>query len=1025
MKEMNSFALSLGMVLPLMAGGVQSFDMPLRFEPNRGQAPTSTLFLSRSKGFSIEAQLSGLRFGNAAGVVEMRFHGARIPESVLGSIPQASVSNYFLGADPKLWLRNVPNFAAIEYRGIYPGIGLKLHQQSGGRLEYDFLINPGADPSLVQLDFSGASRLEIERNGDLLIHTRSGVLRQQKPKLYQGNKLVQGRFVKKSASRIAFAVGPYDRSKQLVIDPVVVFSTYIGGNQDDQINGMVLNPDGSLIVTGAMKSTNFPRRDGQYTSNDSSGLFDLFVVKLNSAGTAIIFSSVIGGNRDDIAQAVTVDSTGNIYVAGTTTSLDLPTSSGAFQKTNSGGAFSSETEFRGDAFLIKLDPAGSNILASTYLGGTQGEVVKGLILDKDQNPILFGYTFSSNFPVSNDAYQKVSLGNSDGFITKFNATATALVYSTLLGGNGADRIAAMTTDKDGNFYLAGDTSSNNFPVSASAPQRTLAGNSDLFVTKFSNTWSLVYSTYYGGSGIEIGTGIAVDSTGGPWVTGTTTNNFFPVISASSLQDVYNGGNTDGCFFSLDATGSKVKTASFFGGERQEENVKVAFHPDGSVLLIATTDSTRFPVTRDAFARNSGARDILLVKVTSDLSELKYATYFGGANNDYLNAFIVDSAGAFYLAGTTDSQFFPTTKGSFQPIWQGGADGFVFKIGSELPTLLNSAVIPIQAVLGGPPAYSEFTLTSSGAPLEFRVSFSSLGNWLTANPVLGTTPATIRVTADPTSLSLGNYTGRVTITTQGAVTNSVVFVIPLIVNGSNVSTGPVISSAGILNGASFKSGPLSPGEIITIFGNGIGPVDLARAQLTSSGTVSKFIGSTRILFDGIAAPLIYVSANQSAAIAPYFLSNRSSTTVEVEYNGVRSNAVILPTGPSSPALFTIESSGSGLAAALDEDGSVNSQANPAKKGAVIVLFATGEGQTTPDGVDGQIAASVLSKPQLPVTVSIGGKTAEVLYAGAAPGLVAGVMQVNVRVPSDADSGDNAVVLNVGNTASPQGVTIAVQ
>ena len=474
-----------------------------------------------------------------------------------------------------------------------------------------------------------------------------------------------------------------------------------------------------------------------------------------------------------------------------------------------------------------------------------------------------------------------------------------------------------------------------------------------------------------------------------------------------------------------AAGSKVKTASFFGGERQEENVKIAFHPDGSVLLIATTDSMRFPLTRDAFARNSGARDILLVKLPPDLSELKYSTYLGGANNDYLNAFIVDSAGAYYLAGTTDSQFFPVTNGSFQSITQGGTDGFVLKIGSELPTLFNSAILPIQSILGGPPASTDFTLTSSGAPLDFRISFTSPGNWLSVTPVLGVTPATIRVTADPTSLSLGNYIGRVTITTQGAVTNSIVFVIPLVVGGSTTSTGPVISSAGILNAASFRGGPISPGEIITVFGNGIGPADLALAQLTSSGSVSKFIGGTRILFDGVASPLVYVSAGQSAAIAPYFLSNRSSTNVEVEYNGTRSNAVAVATGPSSPALFTIDSSGSAQAAALNEDGSVNAQAKPVKKGAIVILFATGEGQTTPDGVDGQIASSILPKPQLSVAVTIGGKDAEVLYAGGAPGLVAGVMQVNVRVPLNVDSGDNAVVLTVGTAASPQGVTIAVQ
>lgn len=892
-------------------------------------------------------------------------------------------------------------------------------------MEYDFLVDPGADPSSVELEFAGASKLEIDKSGDLLIHTRTGLLRHQKPKLFQGGKQIDGRFVKRTGTRIGFLTGKYDKSKQLVIDPVVLYSTYIGANQEDQINAMAVNPDGTVIVTGATKSTNFPRNSGVSLSTDAGGGFDTILFKLSASGTNVVFSSVIGGNRDDIAQALAVDSIGNIYVAGTTNSTDLPVSANAFQKTNAGGFSASDTTFRGDAFLMKLDPTGTSLMFATYLGGSLGETVTGLLLDKDQSPILIGNTLSATFPVTANAFQKTIGGNSDGFITKINTIGAELVYSTFLGGSGPDSLAAIAIDSAGSFYVTGATSSPNFRTSANAPQKNLAGNSDIFATKFSNNWSLIYSTFYGGTGTDAGTSIAVDSKGVVIVGGTTTNGSFPVTSATSLQDSYSGGNTDGVFFSLDEAGSKVRFASFFGGNRQEENLKVAIYPDGSLLFAQTTDSNNFPVTPDAFRRSSGGRDILVIKIPADLSTLSYSTYFGGANNDFLNALHLDAAGNIYLSGTTDSQFFPVTRSAFQPITQGGTDGFVLKIGNELPNLLNSTIVPIRGTTGGPPASAEITLTSDGGPLDFRISATSTGNWLSVTPISGTTPAIIRLVADAGSLISGNYTGRLNITTSGAALNTIALTIPLIVTNSSISTSPEISASGILNGANYKPGPLAPGEVITIFGTGIGPAALVGAQLTSAGTVSKFIGNTRVLFDGVAAPLLYVSTNQTSAVAPYFLSNRATTNVEVEYIGVRSNAVSMATTTSSPAIFTLNAAGTEGAAALNEDGSVNSASIPAKKGGIVVLYATGEGQTAPDGADGQLGAIPLPKPLLPVTVTIDGKDAEVLYAGAAPGLVAGAMQVNVRVPATSNSGNVPVLLTVGEKRSTAGVTIAVQ
>ena len=1014
------------LAVPVLAGSFQPLNIPLRFEPNVGQSPSFALFSAKTKGFSVLAGQSGLRFADTSGAtLEMRFYGARIPSSVTGQDLQPSFSNYFIGSDPSAWRRKILNFGSVLYKDLYPGVHLKLHQQNSAQLEYDFLVDPGADPASVQLEFAGALKLEIDKTGDLIVHTRRGLLRHQKPKLYQGSKQIDGRFVKRTANRVGFLAGSYDKSKQLVIDPVVLYSTYIGANLDDQLNAMVVNPDGTVIVAGATKSTNFPRNSGATITTDAGGSFDTILFKLNASGTNVVFSSVIGGNRDDIAQALAVDSIGNIYVAGTTSSTDLPVSANAFQKTNAGGFSASDPIFRGDAFLIKLDPTGTSLMFATYLGGSLGDSVTGLLLDRDQSPILIGNTLSATFPVTANAFQRAIGGNSDGFIAKLNAIGTDLVYSTFLGGSGPDSLAAITTDADGGFYVTGATSSPNFRTTANAPQKTLAGNSDIFATKFSNNWSLEYSTFYGGTGSDAGTSIAVDSKGIVVVAGTTTNGSFPVTSATSLQDFYGGGNTDGVFFSLDAPGTKVRFASFFGGNRQEENLKVRFYPDGSILLAQTTDSTNFPVTADAFRRNSGGRDILLIKVPADLSVLTYATYFGGANNDFLNAIHLDTAGNIYLSGNTDSQFFPVTRSAFQPITQGGTDGFVLKIGNELPNLLNSTIVPIRGTAGGPPALSEITLTSDGSPLEFRLSATSTGNWLSATPISGTTPATIRLVADPGSLISGNYTGRINITTSGALLNTLSLTIPLTVTNPSTSSSPEISASGILNGANYKPGPLAPGEVITIFGTGIGPAALVGAQLTSAGTVSKFIGNTRVLFDGVAAPLLYVSANQTSAIAPYFLSNRATTNVEVEYIGVRSNAVPMATTASSPAIFTLNAAGTDGAAALNEDGSVNSADKPAKKGGIIVLYATGEGQTDPDGADGQLGASPLPKPLLPIKVSIDGKDAEVLYAGAAPGLVAGAMQVNVRVPANSNSGNVPILLTVGEKGSTLGVTIAVQ
>ena len=242
----------------------------------------------------------------------------------------------------------------------------------------------------------------------------------------------------------------------------------------------------------------------------------------------------------------------------------------------------------------------------------------------------------------------------------------------------------------------------------------------------------------------------------------------------------------------------------------------------------------------------------------------------------------------------------------------------------------------------------------------------------------------------------------------------------------LSGGPVFAAAGVVNAASFQGGPVAPGEIVTFFGSGIGPATLTGLRLTPAGLIDNTLADTRVLFDDVAAPLIYVSASQTSAVVPYAVAGKSSTRVQIEFRSTKSGPVTLPVAASAPGIFTLESTGRGQGAILNQDGSVNSASNPAAKASVVVLFGTGEGQTDPPGVDGKLAGDVLPKPRLPVSVRIGSLPAEVLYAGAAPGLVAGVLQVNARVPDSVTSGNSVPIsLTAGEAASPAGVTIAVQ
>jgi hypothetical protein len=551
--------------------------LPLNFEANRGQSDPRVRFLARSPGYTLfltpaeavlvltrpgsqgpgerESRLTedGVRVGGA--VLRLAFVGANPTPRVAGLEDLPGKANYFLGKDPARWRTQVPTYAKVEYRDLYPGVDL-VYYGHRGQLEYDLVLQPGADPARIVLAIQGADRLDVDGQGDLVLHTAGGAVRQRKPVIYQDvdgvRRQIAGGYVLKAAHQVAFQVGVYDASRPLVIDPVLVYSTYLGGSQTHEHGlGIAVDSSGNAYVTGSVSfghtSANFPTTAGAFQPA-FGGSTDAFVTKLDPTGSRLVYSTYLGGSGSDVGASIAADAAGNAFVTGRTSSTNFPTTVGALQPSFGGGW--------ADAFVVKLDPTGSALVYSTYLGGgggpdpvggeLPGDWGAGIAVDASSNAYVVGSTSSANFPTAN-AVQPASGGFHDAFVVKLDPTGSALAYSTYLGGSSRDVGVGIAVDPAGNAYVIGSTLSADFPT-ANAVQPASGGFDDAFVAKLDPTGSaLAYSTYLGGSEGEAGKAIAVDPSGNAYVTGWTQSTDFP--TAHPLRPVNGGagvfGSTNG------------------------------------------------------------------------------------------------------------------------------------------------------------------------------------------------------------------------------------------------------------------------------------------------------------------------------------------------------------------------------------------------------------------------------------------------------------------------------------------------
>lgn len=674
--------------------------LPLSFEPNQGQTDPHVRFVSRGSGYTLFLTDTGpvLSLDRAPStrhrprarqeratstVLRMQLAGANRDARMTGLDKLPGVTNYISGNDAGKWRTGVPTYAKVTHHRVYPGIDMVYYGRQG-RLEYDFVVSPGADPKAIKLAFQGASRMEIAANGELALQVAGGRVRQPKPFTYQeingAKRVVPSQYTVRDR-RLSFDLGAYDHTRPLVIDPVLAYSTYLGGSGEDDGNGIAVDTSGSAYVTGETESINFPTRRGTF-DRTINGNFDVFVTKLNARGTGLLYSTYLGGSGGDGASAIAVNALGEAFVTGQTGSPNFPTTVGAFDRIHNGG--NCEGLPCPDAFVAKLNASGSRLLYSTFLGGNFDDTAAAITVSSAGSAFLTGQTSSRNFPTTPGAFDRTYTATQcgpmpcpDAWAARLNARGSALVWSTYLGGNQVDFGEDIVVNARGNAYVTGQTGSTNFPTTSGAFDRTHSSD-DGFVTKLNPSGSaLVYSTLLGGSVGDGAAGIAVDAAGNAYVTGFTDSVNFPA-KAGSFDLTFNGGQTDGFLSKLNASGSALIYSTFLGGNDLDSGNAVMVDSAGNAYVAGGTGSANFPAA--ALPRAvAGNIDAWVAKVNSRGSGLVYTRRLGGSRNDTALDLAMDRARHVYLTGRADSTNFPATQGALDRTFNGLTDAWAAKV----------------------------------------------------------------------------------------------------------------------------------------------------------------------------------------------------------------------------------------------------------------------------------------------------------------------------------------------------------
>jgi hypothetical protein len=904
-------------------------DLPIRFEENQGQTAREVRFVSHGSGYELfltpqeavvalhqtrrldlapnhrvqyfRAKHEARKAGRTT-VLRMRLANANPAPTMAGAQPLPGRLDYFLGNDPAKWRTDIRSYARVKYRDVYPGIDLVFYGNQR-RLEYDFIVAPGANPTAIALDLDGARKLRLNSHGDLLASVNGGEVQLQKPLVYQqvrGKRCeINGSYKLGAHHQVTFSVANYDRSAPLVLDPVLIYSTYLGGEADDSASAIALNAAGDTVVAGTTLSTMFPTTAGAFTqsplASNPNGV--VFVTEMDPTGTHQLYSSYVGGSGGDSGFALALDPAGKIYVTGETDSTDFPTTTNALKPGPNPG------NTNGTSFVFKIDPtiSGSGSLVySSYLGGTAGvtEFGNGIATDASGAVYIVGITGSqpgaalANFPVTSGAFQLTpDPSNTAGsaFLAKLDTTqigAAGLLYSTYLGGNGAhsagpgfgDAAFGVAEDSAGNSYLVGGTTSTNFPTTAQAFQAAAPvaiANGTVFVSRLdttkAGTASLLYSTYLGGDSEDFGDAIAVGPGNVAYVAGATQSLLFPT-TVGAFQRTGNIASIS--FVSLLDTGmtgaASLKYSTFLGGSQTNMAFAIATNPLGIAYVAGGTQGADFPVTNGSFQAHpvSGSPGEGFVTKLSPAglgaADLVYSTYFGGAGAggvaDGVNSIAVDqTTNNAYIAGdaVSSAATFPIAPkpGAFQSALNGNSDGFV----AELTLLPTVTVVP-SSLTFGPQTVGTATAAQMVTLTNNSASAISFGGVSIANG----SP----VAADVDFTSPADTCGT-TIAAAASCTISVVFTPS--VNG--------VESANLL----IADGDPSSPQTVTLSGTGtasdlvVSPTSLAfGSQPVGMSSAAKVVTLTNASSAAIAFTSAVVSGGAPAAANADFTTTTTCT-----------------------------------------------------------------------------------------------------------------------------------------------------
>ena len=911
---------------------------PLEFEANQGQTNKAVKFFSRGAGYSLfltsdEAVLSLRSPEGKSAAVRMRTAGANAHTDVTGLEPSAARSNYFECHDAAGWHKDVPQYGRVHYRGIYPGVDLTFYGNQH-RLEYDFMVAPGADPDRIRLRFDGMQGIRLNSDGDLQMTTSAGDVRIDRPVIYQMNTdgsraTVQGSFVL-ARHQVSFRLGDYDRSRPLVIDPVVNYSTLLGGSSSENyavdgksesyLSGIALGTDGSAYVVGVTSSADFPTL-GPYQST-LAGSSDIFVTKFNPDGTGLVYSTYLGGSGENFVYGIVVDGAGNAYIAGGTSSADFPVTAGAYQGTL-------PSTFSG--FVAKLNPTGDSLLYSTFLGGTVVTETTAIAIDSSGNAYLTGLD-NGGFPTTAGAFQATVPGQENAFVAKLAADGKSLLYSTYIGGEKADVARGIAVDSLGDAYITGFTTSTAFPVvpSTGEVQPAIAstdGTSDGFVTEVNPTGTgLIYSTYLGGTSNELPFAIAIDAAGSAYVTGFTDSSDFP--TASPVQPAYSG-NQDAFVTKLAPGGTSLVYSTYLGGGNGDAGLGIVLDQLGDAYVsgytASTTPTKQFPTLNSIPLPNPGSltTSAFVTEFNPAGSAYIYSTFFGGEETVEATGIAIDPNGNIYITGVAAAPDSIASPGAYQQTLKGNSDAFVAKL---WPLALTPAKLAFpNTSVGSTSSPLTATLTNSGfATLNISslaISGGNASDFAQTNDCGGTlapqSSCTISVTFTPASVAAFSSTAAVS---DDAA--SVPQIVTLTGNGITAVPAPqaVLNPTSIAFG-NQASGSSSAAMVVALSNPGnatlnIGSIAITGANPTAFGLTN---GCTATLAAGASCNLsvnFSPSATGSYTAAITVTDNAANTPQTAALSGT-GTAAAAPQAVLTPSsiVFGNETTGSTSAAQM--------------------------------------------------------------------------------------------------------------